>query len=356
MHMRQLPSGRWHWRVIVDGRRRSGTEDTKTSAKRAALEASYELGREPAVERVSLAELLDSHLAQHKYAPTTLADFRSLLKRLPDDVGAWIVRDMTPATVEGLYRRLARDGWSGHRLRRLHTLLSSAFTRARRWGWASVNVVRDVPAPAVAVTQVRPPSLDEVRQVLAVVDGQVGLALRVAAVTGARRGELVGLQWADINFDASQVVIRRSVAHTTTGVTVGEGKTGTRGHRVVALDAATVAALRAHCDWQQTLARDSLLPAPVWVFSHDAGLSPWRGDYFSHQFVKACRRAGVSGVRLHDIRHFVATTMLTSDVPLQVVAGRLGHSTRVLSEVYSHFIAGADKAATDVLGSALNER
>lgn len=353
MHMRELPSGRWHWRVIVDGRRRSGTEDTKSLAKRAALEASYELGREPAVERVALGELLEAHLAQHRYAATTLADFRSLVRRLPDDVKVWVVRDVTPAMLEALYRRLGREGWSDHRLRRLHTLLSSAFTRARRWGWASVNVVRDVPAPSVRATQVRPPSLSEVRRVLNSVEGTVALFLRVAAVTGARRGELVGLQWGDIDGDASRVVIRRSVSHTTSGVTVGEGKTGTRGHRVVALDAATVSMLERHHAEQCALAQHSKLPAPLWVFSHDAGLSPWRGDYASHQWVRACRQVGVSGVRLHDVRHFVATTMLASDVPLQVVAGRLGHSTRVLSEVYSHFIAGQDQAATDVLGSAL---
>ena len=175
---------------------------------------------------------------------------------------------------------------------------------------ASVNVVRDVPAPEVKPSLVRPPSLDEVRSVLAACDGQVGLFLRVAAVTGARRGELCGLQWGDVDLDAGQIVVRRSVSHTSAGVAVGQGKTGSRGHRVVALDAQTVEALVAHQAWQAGLAAESLLPPPVWLFSHDAGVSPWRGDYVSHQFVKACRRVGVSGVRLHDIRHFVATTML----------------------------------------------
>lgn len=354
MHIRQLDSGRWHWRVTVKGARRFGTEDTKAAAKRAALEAEYEMGRRVTERaRVPLGELLDTHVEGHGYAPTTLADMRSIVRRLPDDVKAWEVCDVEAAHVEQLYRRLAREGWSGHRVRRLHTLLSAAWVRARRYKWASENVVRDVPAPEVGRTDVQPVQVAQVQALLDACPDKFALFVRLAATTGARRGELVGLQWVDVEWGTGLVTVRRSVSHTTGGMHAGAGKTGSKGHRRITVGGATWRGLRRLWLTELRRARENGLPVPVWVWSHDAGVSPWRGDYVSHQFVKARTRAGVSGVRFHDLRHYVATTLLADGVPLAVAAGRMGHSARVMADVYAHFLPGSDRQAAARMESNL---
>ena len=68
------------------------------------------------------------------------------------------------------------------------------------------------------------------------------------------------------------------------------------------------------------------------------------------------RKVGLDGVRLHDLRHFMATTMLTAAVPVSVVAGRLGHARPATTlNVYSHVVDAGDKVAADVLAKIFDE-
>jgi integrase len=356
MHIRQLPSVRWRYFVQHEGQKVSGTADTRGKAQQAGAEALLRMGIVPTMSTVTVGELLEAHLTEHDYAATTRQDFERIVVRLPEHVTSVRVQDVQPVMVQGWYRLLAGDGWSPHRIGKVHTLLSSAWNRARRYGWANRNVMRDVDKPRVAEADVRPPTQAEVRAILDAATGPVRLYLRLAAVTGARRGEAVGLQWGDVAVDVGEVSFRRSVAHTagSTGPVVSHGKTGKKGHRVVALDADTVEALRQHRVEQVGMALRAGLPAPLWVFSHDAGVSPWRGDYITREFARTCARAGVTGVRLHDLRHYMATAMLSGGVPVSVVQHRLGHSTAAVTlKVYSHYVRAVDVDAASGLGKAL---
>jgi integrase len=68
------------------------------------------------------------------------------------------------------------------------------------------------------------------------------------------------------------------------------------------------------------------------------------------------KKAGLDGVRLHDLRHFMATTMLAAGVPVSVVAGRLGHARPATTlNVYSHFLDAGDKVAADVPAKIMGE-
>jgi integrase len=135
------------------------------------------------------------------------------------------------------------------------------------------------------------------------------------------------------------------------GVVQTEGKTGKAGHRVVAIDADLVAELKAHRVAQVEMALAAGLPKPVWVFSHDAGVTPWRPDHVSREFRRLRDKAGVpSTVRLHDLRHFVATELLAAGVPLKVVSERLGHrQLSTTADTYGHYVPAADKEAADVM-------
>lgn len=356
MYLKQLPSGTWRYIVQHKGQKATGTAPTRVLAQQAGAQALLALGTTPVRANVTVGELVSVHLASQPLAATTLADFQRIAERLPESITRWAVRDVEPVVVQGWYRTLAGDGWTAHRIRKLHTLLSSAWGRAVTYQWATRNVLADVSKPQVDTPQVRPPTTDEIRRVLDAAEGKIGLYLRVAAVTGMRRGEATGLQWGDVALDSGEVVVRRSTAQIAgrTGTVVSEGKTGRRGHRVVALDAATIDGLRALRRHQVEVAVAHGLPSPVWVFSHDAGVSPWRGDYISREFRRACERAHVSGVRLHDLRHYMATTMLSAGVPVSVVAHRLGHSSPTVTYgVYAHYVRASDGAAADALGNAL---
>jgi integrase len=88
------------------------------------------------------------------------------------------------------------------------------------------------------------------------------------------------------------------------------------------------------------------------VFSADVGgREPWYPDLLSRRLRSACRHVGLEGVRLHDLRHYVATRLLSAGVDVRTVAGRLGHRNAVTTlNVYSHFVPQADREAAEILG------
>ena len=92
------------------------------------------------------------------------------------------------------------------------------------------------------------------------------------------------------------------------------------------------------------------------VFSYEPdGSVPWRPDGVTARFVRLRDGLGLSGVRLHDLRHFVATRMLAAGVPVPTVSGRLGHANSSTTlNVYSHFLEASDREAAEALGRLLD--
>ena len=77
---------------------------------------------------------------------------------------------------------------------------------------------------------------------------------------------------------------------------------------------------------------------------------PCYPDSVSRRFRYACRKAGVEGVRLHDLRHYVATRLLSAGVDVRTVAGRLGHRNAATTlNVYSHFVPERDREAAEIM-------
>lgn len=357
MHLEQLPSGSWRVTVSHNSIRRRGTAKTRGAAQilgaRLLSDMGGETGADPTVADVIAAAMAD---AEQRVSPTTLADWQRVVARVPRDFLCRPVADVRPAHLDAFYRRLAAIGdderriWSAHRVKRLHVILSVAWKLAVRYEWATRNVCRDATPPSPPASDVRPPVDDAVRRLLAAAPANFALFLRLAATTGARRGELVALRWDAVDLDNRRLTIRRSFVEVDGKVIERPTKTGSKGQRVIGVGALAVAALRSlHAEQVETrMARG--LGAPTWVFSDDAGETPWPPNNQSTVFKRLREKVGVSGVRLHDLRHYAATSMLADGVPVHVVAGRLGHaSASTTQRVYAHFMPEQDRDAADAL-------
>lgn len=360
MHIRQLPSGRYQVLVKHNGRRASASARTLGEARQLGAELVLKMGGRPTDTRATVADLIAGHLAdvEPDWSPTTWADAKRVADRLPAEFTERRVSSVTPAIIAGLYRQLRADGWSAHRLRRLRMVLNGAWKRAIAYEWAASNPCRDVPIPAKAAKpEVAPPSDEQVRAVLDHADGGVRLFVRLAVVTGCRRGELVAVRWDDVDLERSELVIRRSLVQVKgRSPIVRETKTGSKGFRVLTLDLPTATMLRTHRANQVEQALANGLPSPVWLFSHDAGTSPWRPDYISRAFARARDAAGVSNVRLHDLRHYVAVTMLQDGESAADVAGQLGHaSVATTTSTYWRHMPGRNRDATDRRAARLGD-
>lgn len=349
VHLRKLDNGTWQVSVYKSGHRASATARTKSEATSKGVELLLELGGRPKARGMTVQELTATWLTSADLSATYRVDAGRVLNAMPDTFADRKIADITPSVIEGFYRQLGRDGWSVNRVRRLHAVLSSAWTMARRYEWATVNPFTAAKRPAEPKREIEPPSVDQVIKFLEAVDGPFGLFIELAAATGARRGEVCALQWADIKDDA--IVMRRSISQVPGELVVTDGKTGAKGHRVVAISDVLAQTLAAHRRRQVELALSAGLPSPVWLFSHDAGVTPWRPDYVSREFRRLRDRLQLpSSIRLHDLRHFVATQLLAAGIPLKTVSERLGHrQLSTTSDRYGHWVPAADRAASDVM-------
>ncbi len=181
--------------------------------------------------------------------------------------------------------------------------------------------------------------------------------LRLAVVTGARRGELCALRWTDIDSKTATVLIARSLVGERNDE-LAEKSTKTHASRRISLDKATLNNLESqrHRSEERARAVGTKLPAKAYVFSDAVdGSVPWRPNRVTHRFIHLCDDNGVVSVRLHELRHFAATRLLAAGVPVNTVAGRLGHANvaRTLN-VYGHFLESSDESAAQVLGSLVD--
>ena len=274
-------------------------------------------GVDVVVESPTVGEVLDVYFAGADLAPASRSKDRAALDHVPDAFRARLAGEVKPVHVGTLWASMAADGVSSWAVARLAGVMSKAWAAAAPLGWVDSNPFRSVPAPKPPpAAEVTPPSIDDVRALIGECrTDAMALIVRLAALTGARRGELVALQWDDIRIGDGEMLIRRSLAETDRQLHVGSTKTGRKGHRTVPLDPATIRQLRAH---------PRIVGCP-WLFTHD-GRTPWRPPYVTLEFQRTRDRAGVA-CSFHGLRHFAATQWLASGTPPSQVAGFLGHST-----------------------------
>ena len=315
----------------------------------------------------TVGELLDRYVEVFGpgWSPSTLRQAVSVIERhLRPRWGEVPLRRVTPVDIDRFYAELhRRGGRSGKPLSsgtvvRVHSIFRAALEQAVRWGLLGQNPASRASPPRSGESEVRPPSPAELGRLLdaaAEDDLEFWTYLRLAASSGARRSQICGLRWCDLDLEAGMATFARAVVDGLDGIVVKDGKT----HRayVVALDPATVEVLRRHvqaCRERAAVCGASLADRGF-VFSFDPdGTRPWRPDTVTHRFSRLRTQVGLPAVRLHDLRHYVATRLLAGGVPISTVAGRLGHARASTTlNVYSHFVPATDQAAADLLASLL---
>jgi integrase len=177
-------------------------------------------------------------------------------------------------------------------------------------------------------------------------------AIHLAAHTGMRRGEVVGLKWVDLDRSARRVSVRRTVQSLAGRPVEFDVKTRTS-RRCVDLDPATATELDR---WRRRLRLDGLPHGPDdWMFCNRRGrfLNP---ESLSQLFDRVVKRADVPRIRFHDLRHTHASLLVANGVPIKVVTERLSHSHPGFTmHTYQHLLPGmsaAEQFAVLVAGAA----
>jgi integrase len=300
-----------------------------------------------------MARWLD--LADDDLSPTTLREYRRLVaKRIGPAIGDTPLTKLTTGRLDDLYQALARDeGLSPASVRQIHSIIRRCLRQGVRWGWIEHNVAVNASPPRVHRSPIEPPTIPTIQTLLAEADARdpsFGVLVRLAIATGMRRGELCGLQWCDVDMDRRRIEVRRAVVAIPNGTAVKLTKTG--GTRRLSLDAASADLLGQHetAMAQRAAECGTELAAEAYLFSHEPdGSRPWHPDNVTAAFRRLPSNGGK--VRLHDLRHALATQLLAAGVDVNTVSGRLGHTnTSTTLNIYAHVLEESDEAAANIIG------
>ncbi|HSZ70211.1 MAG TPA: tyrosine-type recombinase/integrase [Solirubrobacteraceae bacterium] len=269
-------------------------------------------------------------------------------------IAAVPLRALSGGHLTALYGELERDGLSVGTRRFTHSVLRRALNDAVRWGKLTRNPAAAADPPAASRSKVRAWSDRELRTFLAHVEGDRLQGLwRLAATTGMRRGELLGLTWRHLDLDGARLRVEQQLLPTAGGLTFGPPKSA-RSERTVALDAGTADALRHHRATQQLereLAGDVYRDGDL-VFCNEIG-EPVHPQALTAMFTSLRKAAGIPSGSLHVLRHTAATIALTRGIPLHVVAGRLGDRAETLLATYAHLLPHSDEVAAETIAAVL---
>jgi integrase len=272
------------------------------------------------------------------------------------------LQKLAPAMLQALYARLLsgegeRRPLSSRTVRYTHAVIRMALKEALRLGLVARNVADAVSPPKAARPQVKAWDAPELRHFLEVAGADRYSPLwLLAAHTGMRQGELLGLRWQDIDLGRGIARVVQTVPTHHHGVEFGVPKTAS-GRRTIALDATCIVALRAHRASQN---ERRLAMGEVWqdydlVFTSGIGTPLNQGGVY-HRFIALARKANVPRIPFHGLRHSHATVLMKQGVNPKVVSERLGHADiSITLQTYSHVLPQMQQEAAAIFEAAMGD-
>ncbi len=377
-HLQQRGPKTWRLSVFVGRDPRTGRKryaqrtvhGTKKEAEKALARLVTEVdeGRHSASAAGTFGNLLDRWLETKAQSvdPATIGNYRWVAdKYIRPGLGRARLANLKAADIDSFYVRLAaQPGERGKKLsprtiRICHVVIRQALDQARKWGLITRNPAVDASPPRSRHHEIHPPSVEQVLTLLAAAkedDEDFATYLRVLAATGCRRSEALALRWNSIEWKKSELLIAHSLTMVESAVV--EKDTKTHQARRVILDPGTMRELEIHKKRanDRASACASALDEDAYVFTSDAdGRRPWRPDVATNRFGRLCKSTGISGVRLHDLRHYVATNLGAAGTPIATISARLGHRDKATTlNVYQHTLPAQDHQAAALLGALLD--
>ena len=342
--VRSARTGQYRWRLRAPGLDVTIRCDTagRKAAERAAL--PY-LAAHTTTGRGTVAELVADWLAlaERDRSPSTLIGYRRHAARIEARFGTRRASTVTAADVDRWYTELLAAGMSIASLHHVHRVLSAVLNFGFRHGRLDGVETRRVTLPAYRTPDIRPPDPVVLARIWAQLPMRAwGRAVRLLIATGMRRGEVCALKWEDVDLGAKVLTVRSSVVESGHDLIVKSPK-GKRS-RTITLSTAAFNVLIASVDG-----------TGGYVFSLGAGDGlPMRPSWLSSQWERWRWRHGAQGVRLHDLRHWYATSALEAGAPLASVAAQLGHAqTSTTLNIYASRTDAGRRQVADAIDQAL---
>jgi integrase len=357
------------WAVVYDGgqtengkrvQRWRGGFKTRREAQSALTDVLSRLGdgSYAAPSKTTLAAFLNEEwlpAVESTLRPLSFTQYTSVVRlRIIPRLGHLRLQALTGGHLNSLYRELEQAGLSVSTRRLTHAVLHRSLRDAVRWGKLVRNPADMADPPSATRSRAQAWTAKELARFLGHVESDRLFPLwRLAATTGMRRGELLGLTWRCLDLDGARLSVEQQLVPTRGGCTFGPPKSS-RSRRTIALDPETVRVLREHRETQlleRSFAADAYGDSDL-VFADALGghVHPQR---LTEWFGKHRKAAGIPTGTLHVLRHTAATLALTNGVPVHIVAARLGDDPNTVLGTYAHLLPQSDEFAAERLASLL---
>jgi integrase len=298
------------------------------------LRREIDAGRDPLAEEQAereaptVADLCQRYVEHHLPKKRSAKDDRAMLDKEILPRLRWAkVQDVRFTDIDKLHREITKR--APIRANRCVSLLSKMFALAIRWGWRMDNPAKGIERNPEHKRE-RYLSGDEMARLTAALaehrDQQAANIIRVLLLTGARRGEVFSMRWADLELEAGVWV--KPSAHTKQK----------KAHRVPLSAPA-----------RQLLA--SIPQTSEYVFP---GRYSGRRIEIHGSWREMCAAAKLEGVRVHDLRHSYASILASAGLSLPIIGALLGHTQAQTTQRYAHLFDDVLRAATERVGAIVS--
>lgn len=354
--VRKLPSGRYQARYLgADGVDRPAPETfrTKRDADDWLAERQAELRSgdwsDPDAGRIDFGSYAATWITERGIGASTADLYRSLLRNhLVPTFGKVAVADITSAMVRAWRVARLESGTGPSTVAKSYALLRAVLMTAVDDRLIRRNPCR-VKGASTAPTPERPTAtVQEVYALAGSIQPRYRALVLLAAFSGLRWGELVGLRRRDLDLAAGALRVRRNIAELHNGTRLVKEPKSAAGKRTVAIPAVIHGDLTAH------LAVYAEHGADGRVFVGAKGATP-RRNHFNRLWRKACDLAGVKGLHFHDLRHTGNTLAAATGASTRELMTRMGHSTARAALIYQHATAERERLIGNAVSAAVEQ-
>lgn len=293
---------------------------------------------------------------------STVIRYRELTERIFPAIGHIKLTELRPDHLNSFYSSLAKPGankWTGKGLSAKtilehHRLIRVTLEQAMKEGLVPFNVADRVTLPKVERKEVnyfQPEQVEAIREALEEAPLKWKVLTHLFLITGARRGEIVGLKWPAVDFAHNKIHICNTVLYAADiGIYEDSPKNATS-NRYVTLPEETIQLLRHYKAWQaeERMRLGNYYQDQGYLFAQDNG-GPMHPDSVTDWMDKFSKRHGLPHINPHAFRHTMASMLYYNGVDSVSISKRLGHAqVSTTANIYSHVIETADQRNADIL-------
>jgi integrase len=354
--VRKLPSGRYQARYPApDGIDRPAphTFRTKREADDWLAERQAELRAgdwtDPDAAKVPFGVYAATWITERGISSSTADLYRSLLRNhLAPTFDGVALADITPAMVRAWRVARLEAGAGASSVAKAYALLRAVLMTAVEDRLIRRNPCR-IKGASVDSTPERPTAtIQEVYDLAGAIQPRYRALVLLAAFTGLRWGELIGLHRRDLDLDAGTLRVRRNVAELHSGERLVKQPKSAAGMRTVAIPAVIVPDLASHL----TVFAEAGPDGRVFIGAKKA--TP-RRNHFNRLWHRACDQVGIKGLHFHDLRHTGNTLAAATGASTRELMTRMGHSTARAALIYQHATAERERLIGQAVSAVVEQ-